>query len=169
MIKIVFAVGEDNSFGFQNRLPWPHNKQDMLNFSRETKDSVLVMGANTFMSLPHMLPGRTHAVITSRTGFDRVLTRDGCRPDIIAFGDIDNLVAELSDVYEDVCIIGGPKVIADSLHLADEVVLTTIAGSYEHDVAFDSDVLAKIKKFRLVGQHWMDDFKLTVNRYKVTK
>ena len=167
MIKIVFAVGEDNSFGFQNRLPWPHNKQDMLNFARETKDSVVVMGANTFISLPHLLPGRTHAVISSRVGFDRVLTRDGCRPDIIAFGDIDNLLAELSDVYETVCVIGGPKVIADCLHLADEIVLTSIAGSYEHDVSFDADVLAKIRSFHLVGQDWYDG--LLVNRYKVTK
>lgn len=150
MIKIVFAVGSNNEFGNKGALPWPHCSEDLVEFRKETRDSALVMGVGTFESLPRLLPGRTHAVISTRIGFDSVKTRSNERPDIIAFGDVENLVAELTDCYAIVCVIGGPKLIAQALHLADEVVMTQFNGSYDHDIVMDQKVIDSIRELELV-------------------
>ncbi|UQJ95730.1 dihydrofolate reductase [Klebsiella phage CPRSB] len=61
IVKAVFALGidiyhDDFAFGYQQGLPWGHCKEDLQNFKEETADSVLIMGANTFTSLPGKLP-----------------------------------------------------------------------------------------------------------------
>ena len=59
----IAAVGKDKELGKDNDLVW-HFKEDMKFFRRQTKGHSVVMGRKTFESLPSMLPGRHHIVIS---------------------------------------------------------------------------------------------------------
>lgn len=56
--------------GFQGKLPWPHSKKDMINFSKITKgdgNNSVIMGRNTWESLPSSyrpLPDRTNIIVS---------------------------------------------------------------------------------------------------------
>ena len=62
-IKIIAAIGKNNELGINNELIW-HLKEDLKFFKEETMGHKIVMGYNTFLSLPKLLPGRTHIVLT---------------------------------------------------------------------------------------------------------
>jgi len=52
--------------GINNTLPWKRLKYDLPRFKALTKGKILIMGRKTFESLPGLLPGRTHIVLTSK-------------------------------------------------------------------------------------------------------
>jgi dihydrofolate reductase len=56
--------------GKNNTLPW-HIKADLQGFSKRTTNNVIIMGRNTYESLPKKpLPNRIHIVISSRLKID---------------------------------------------------------------------------------------------------
>ena len=62
-ITIVVARAINGVIGRDNRLPW-HIPGDLKRFKALTMGSVMVMGRKTFESLPGLLPGRRHIVLT---------------------------------------------------------------------------------------------------------
>lgn len=68
-IKAVFAftrVGDMYGFGLDNGLPWGTGcKEDLAVFKKETIGTNMIMGRKSLESLPGLLPGRGHTVITS--------------------------------------------------------------------------------------------------------
>jgi dihydrofolate reductase len=72
-MKAMIAISK-NVIGNGNGLPWK-NKEDLSRFAMQTKDKNLVMGYNTFMSLPEIngvkLKGRTlHVLINEGTNIE---------------------------------------------------------------------------------------------------
>ena len=67
-VKIVAARALNGVIGRENRLPW-HLPADLKRFKALTMGSVLVMGRKTFDSLPGLLPGRRHVVLTHNRGW----------------------------------------------------------------------------------------------------
>ncbi len=65
MLSLIAAVSEPTyAIGYQGDLPW-HIPEDLKHFKRLTKNTNLIMGRNTWESLPKKpLPHRTHFVIT---------------------------------------------------------------------------------------------------------
>ncbi len=63
MITLVVARAKNGVIGKDGGLPW-HISADLKRFKALTMGSVLVMGRKTFDSLPRLLPGRRHIVIT---------------------------------------------------------------------------------------------------------
>lgn len=64
VIRLVAAMDQNGGVGFQNKLPWPHQAQDMQNFRRITYGTPIIMGRETFDSLPGVLKNRPHYVLT---------------------------------------------------------------------------------------------------------
>lgn len=68
-IKAVFAftrIGDKYGFGLENGLPWGYGcKEDLAVFKQETIGTNMIMGRKSLESLPGLLPGRGHTVITS--------------------------------------------------------------------------------------------------------
>lgn len=62
-ITIVVARAQNGVIGRDGKLPW-HIPADLRRFKALTMGSVLVMGRKTFESLPGVLPGRRHVVLT---------------------------------------------------------------------------------------------------------
>ena len=60
---IIAAIGKNNELGLNNNLIW-HLPGDMKFFKENTMNKNIVMGLNTFKSLPGLLKNRHHIVVT---------------------------------------------------------------------------------------------------------
>ena len=65
MFSAVIATGKHGELGKNGDMPWKRNLPSDLKFVKElTMGKSILMGANTFNSLPKLLPGRKHFVAT---------------------------------------------------------------------------------------------------------
>ncbi|HKU93510.1 MAG TPA: dihydrofolate reductase, partial [Sphingomicrobium sp.] len=62
-VTIVVARARNGVIGRGGKLPW-HISADLKRFKALTMGSAMVMGRRTFESLPGLLPGRRHIVLT---------------------------------------------------------------------------------------------------------
>jgi len=67
-ITLVVARAQNGVIGRDGKLPW-HLPADLKRFKALTMGSVMVMGRKTFESLPGVLPGRRHVVLTRERGW----------------------------------------------------------------------------------------------------
>lgn len=141
MIQIVFAHGATDDptkapFGHKQALPWGYCKEDLEFFKEITQSTVLVMGANTFASLPFKLPGRKHMVLSERAydpDFVPPVAKNGDKPDMT--GDCLEDAIRFNWKFS---IIGGPGLIKEALDFADVVYKTTIVeDNLPYDVSID--------------------------------
>lgn len=125
-IKIIAAIGKNLELGKDNDLIW-HLKEDMKFFKENTMNHKVVMGYNTFKSLPGLLKSREHIVITRK---------DLDIPSVMVFHDFDSLISYLDNINEDVYIIGGASIYKLFIDIADELILTEIDKEAQADVYF---------------------------------
>lgn len=125
-ITMIAAVGKNLELGKNNALIW-HLKEDLKFFRDQTMGKPIVMGYKTLESLPKLLPGRKHIVLTSRN-----LDLD---PSILVVHSIDELLAAISD-YSEVMIIGGASVYKEMLAYSEKLILTEIDAEAEADAYF---------------------------------
>jgi dihydrofolate reductase len=120
-LSMIVAVDKNGGIGFENDLPW-HCPEDFAYFKGVTAKSALVMGMNTYKSLPMYpkgLPGRANLVIC----------RDPSKEDIIpnvAFVTLEQVQESKGKAW----LLGGAKTFEI---LKDQIVMvsiTTIAGDY---------------------------------------
>jgi len=131
-IVLVAAVGENNVIGYHGQLPW-RLRSDLKRFRKLTMGKPVVMGRKTFESIGKPLDGRTNIVLTR----DLALKVPG---GVLAT----SLDAALSYAREDarkrgvdeIMVIGGSDVFADSLPLADRLEITHVHVAPEGDVYF---------------------------------
>jgi dihydrofolate reductase len=66
-MKLILACDPQGGIGKDNSLPWPILEGDLPRFKKLTTDQVIVMGRNTWLSLPRKpLPNRLNFVVTSQ-------------------------------------------------------------------------------------------------------
>ena len=129
IITLVVARAENGVIGRDGGLPW-HLSDDLRHFKAVTMGTPMVMGRKTFQSLPGLLPGRRHIV----------LTRD---PDWRAEGA--EMVGDVAGAIElagepRLSVIGGAEIFRLFLPLADRIELTEVHARPEGDTflpAFD--------------------------------
>lgn len=126
MISIVAAVGKNNELGRGNDLIW-HIKEDLKNFKDLTMGKYIVMGKNTYESLPRHLEGRKYVVLSS--SLDNI-------DNGILFKDFDKLLEFVNNLDEEVMIIGGARVYKLFLPYATKLYLTEIDSEEKADVYF---------------------------------
>ena len=116
MISIIAAVAKNRAIGFQNKLIyWLPN--DLKRFKALTTGHTIIMGRNTFLSLPKgALPNRRNIVLSrSAKAFE------GCD----VYPSLEEALAHCSN-DEEVFIIGGASVYTQALKIADRLCLTEI-------------------------------------------
>ena len=128
-INIIAAVAKNRAIGFENKLIyWLPN--DLKRFKALTTGHTIVMGRNTYLSLPKgALPNRRNVVLSSTIselpGCDVYPTLDAalksCRPD------------------EDIYIIGGARVYEQAISMADRLCLTEVDDTPAQADAFFPD------------------------------
>ena len=122
-VTIVVARADNGAIGKDGALPW-HIPADLKRFKAVTMGSAMVMGRKTFESLPGLLPGRRHIVLTRDRDWDAPGAETAHAPE--------QALALAGDVP--VSIIGGAEIIAMFLPIADAVELTEVHYEAEGDV-----------------------------------
>lgn len=119
-MKLIVACDPKGGIGYNNKLPWSNIEGDLPRFKELTTGKVVVMGRNTWESLPKKpLPNRINVVV-SKTDIPGITT-------LTSLPEKDNM--DLRDVW----LIGGAALIESSWHLIDEVHLTRTLAEYTCD------------------------------------
>jgi len=126
IISIIVAMASNRVIGRDNRLPW-HLPADLKHFKAVTMGKPMVMGRRTWESLPGLLPGRRHIVITRNEHY----SAEGAE---LAHS-LEQALAVAGDV-EEVMIVGGADLYAQALPLADRLYLTLVDIEAEGDAFF---------------------------------
>ena len=126
-ISIIVAIAQNNAIGKDNRLLW-HLSDDLKRFKKLTTGHTLIMGRNTFLSLPNgALPNRRHIVIS-----DVVEDQfEGCEM-ASSINQAIHLAGETAECF----VIGGGMVYAQFLAMVGKLYLTQVHESFEADTFF---------------------------------
>jgi dihydrofolate reductase len=125
-ITVVVARASNGVIGRDGGLPW-HISSDLKRFKALTMGTVLVMGRKTFDSLPKLLPGRRHIVITR----DRAWRAQGVE---VAHNAAEALAMAGG---EPVSVIGGADIFRLFAPLAHRIELTEVLAEVEGDTVID--------------------------------
>lgn len=125
-LYLIAAIGKNNELGKDNNLLW-HIPEDLRFFKEQTLNKNIIMGTNTYYSLPKRLPNRKHIVITHQ---NRFLT------DVLILHSIDDLLNYCQESKNEFYVIGGAKIYAQLIEYVSKMYLTQIADSKEADAYF---------------------------------
>lgn len=115
---LVVARAENGVIGRDGALPW-HISDDLRRFKRLTAGTAMIMGRRTFESLPGLLPGRRHIVLTR----DRTWHGEGAE----VAHNVEEALALAGDAP--VSVIGGADVFALFEPCATVVEMTEVHGA----------------------------------------
>lgn len=121
-ITLVVARAINGVIGRAGTLPW-HIPADLKRFKALTMGTAMVMGRRTFDSLPGLLPGRRHIVLTR--------ARDWSANGAEVAHDLEAALALVGG--ERASVIGGAEVFGLFLPLADRIELTEVLAEVEGD------------------------------------
>jgi dihydrofolate reductase len=132
-ITLIFARARNGVIGRNNTLPW-HLPEDMAYFRKQTAGAPVIMGRNTWDSLPprfRPLPGRTNIVVTRQ--------RDWQAEGATAVSSLSEAIASCEQMgAPDAWVIGGAQIFAEAMPLAKRAIITEI------DREFDGDAFAPV-------------------------
>jgi dihydrofolate reductase len=130
---VIAAVGDNDVIGCEGKLPW-HLAADMQRFKTLTTGHTVIMGRNTWESLPakfRPLPDRLNIVLSRQKDYEA--------PGAHVFKSLNAaLEVRLGPV---IFVIGGQQVYEKAIWKADEVHLTRVHAEPHGDAWFPADAL----------------------------
>lgn len=133
--SLIVARASNLAIGKDNQMLW-HISEDFQYFKRVTMGKPMIMGRKTFESLPGVLPGRPHLVI-SRSGFSYDHDAVSGYTDLNAAIDAAKSIA-IEVGKDEVFIVGGAQIYALALqqNLVDRMYITEVKRDYDADAFF---------------------------------
>jgi dihydrofolate reductase len=126
VISLIAAVANNGVIGVDNSLPW-RLPADLKHFKSLTMGKPIIMGRRTWESLPGVLPGRRHIVVTRNQDY----RAQGCE---LVYS-LDEALRVAGDVPE-IMIVGGGALYRETLPQADCLYLTQVEADVEGDACF---------------------------------
>lgn len=123
---LIMARAANGTIGRDGAMPW-HLPADLRRFKALTMGRPMVMGRKTFASLPGILPGRRHIVLTRTAGWQA----EGA--EVARSADEALALAGPGEV----AVIGGAEVYRLFEPLAERIELTQLEAEYAGDTAID--------------------------------
>lgn len=142
MVQIIAAVTQNGGIGKNNRLLC-HLPDDLKRFKELTFGHIIIMGRHTFESLPGLLPGRHHVVLTGNLAYEKKF------PAITVCASLGELKKYIQS-HADCFIIGGAMVYKECMELAQVLWITEIDALPEADAFFPpivSDTWKETQRF----------------------
>ncbi len=123
----IYARAANGAIGRNGILPW-HLPADLKRFKQLTMGKPMIMGRKTFESLPGLLPGRRHIVLTRRERWDS----QGAEH----VRSVDEALARAGEGNDkgEIAVIGGAAIFDVFLPRSDRVELTQIHADFDGDV-----------------------------------
>jgi dihydrofolate reductase len=119
MIRLIAAMDSQRGIATAAGIPWKL-PGDSAYFREKTEHGLILMGRATYNEFDAPLHGRDNFVLTTGSG----ALRDGFQ----VVGGLDQL--RTSHPGEDIWVIGGAAVYAETISEADELVLTEVIGDF---------------------------------------
>jgi len=125
-IILILARSDNGVIGNDGGMPW-HLPADLRHFKSLTQGKPMIMGRKTFDSLPGLLPGRRHIVLTRDTEWEA----EGV--------EVASSVPEALKIANapQISVIGGAEIYRLFLPKADRIALTEIHINVEGDTVID--------------------------------
>ena len=125
--SIIVAIAENNAIGKNNDLLW-HISADLKYFKKKTSSHTVVMGENTWLSLPvNPLPNRKNIVISPSLNL--------ALENVCVARTIQEAI-DLCDHDTENFIIGGGKIYEQFLPLAGKLYITKVHQPFDADIFF---------------------------------
>ncbi len=162
--SLIMAVDNRGAIGLKNDLPWKgfvNNKTDMEWFKEKTKNKVIVMGYNTWVSIGRKpLPGRINVIVSKNHGkevrndIDSHMTswknnpeNNGKKlPTTLLVDSPESAISAIKGMTGDihhsgeVMVIGGAQIYQAFMEHASRIYLTTFDGEFEADTFVHLDL-----------------------------
>ena len=128
MLAIIAAIDSNNGIGKDNKL-LVHIKEDLQRFKQLTENNIIIMGYNTWESLPNKpLPNRINYVLTNKN-----VELNGA-----------NIIHSIDDIFKIekenpnkiTFIIGGGSLYKQMINYVDELYITKIMETFNADTYF---------------------------------
>ena len=142
-MEAILAVDLQGGIAKDGKIPWM-NKTDMQFFYKKTVGNTVIMGKNTYLSLPEKyrpLPKRLNIVLSKSLS---PVVSDS----LIIIKDISLLSNILKEFKQGstVFVIGGKQIYEELVPQCHTVWLTTIKDTYNCDVIFNYDYASNFKE-----------------------
>ena len=115
---LIGAIGKNGELGKNNKLIW-YIPDDLKFFKENTINHTIVMGYNTFISLPKLLVKRKHIVLTRKTDLN-------LPSEVTIFHDKESVLEYAKNHNDDIFIIGGASIYTQFINESDRMILTEI-------------------------------------------
>jgi dihydrofolate reductase len=141
MIRQIAAMDSKRGIAIATGIPWKL-PGDSAYFESQTASGLIVMGLATYTEFSAPLHGRENYVLTPDAG----PLRSGFQP----IGGLDDLTKKQPD--QDVGVIGGAFVYAETIDRADELLITQVLRDF-HCTKFFPDYRAAFTRFEQSEDH----------------
>lgn len=125
-ITLILARAANGVIGANGKMPW-HLPADLRRFKQLTMGRPMIMGRKTFDSLPAVLEGRRHIVLTR----DPDWQEEGAEP----VASVEEALKRANAPH--VMVVGGAEIYALFLPMADRIELTEVALEPAGDAVID--------------------------------
>jgi len=148
-MESIYAIDSQNGLSKNGIIPWK-SKTDMLFFMNKTKNNIVIMGKNTFFSIPkehRPLKNRLNIVLTSTPHLHLKENEGGnvLFTDNIMYNDILNNKNKYCEMYEfldknfKIFFIGGKTIYDQYIPLCNTIWVTYIKQNYDCDLLMEYD------------------------------
>lgn len=128
ILTLIAAYSRTRALGADNRMLW-HLPEDFAYFKRTTTGHTLLMGRKTYESIGRALPDRRTIVITR--------SREWTAPDAEVAHSVEEAVTLAGAAPDEVVFsAGGGEIYAQTLPLADRLLVTEVESDVEGDAYF---------------------------------
>lgn len=163
MLSLIVATTREGIIGKEGALAWRIPK-DLQYFKKVTMGKTMIMGRKTFESLPGMLPGRKHVVLTRN--------RDLSFPEgVEVLHDLEE-VLKYRDLSEEVMIIGGGELFQHFMPYCEKLYITYVNKEFQGDTYFPLEKLTdfvEIHRETALDEHSGIELDFTIYQKKEEK
>ena len=129
MLSLIAAIARNRVIGNDNQLLW-HLPGDMRHFRETTRGKPVIMGRNTWESLPEKfrpLPGRLNIVVSRNPAY--------AAPGATLVTSLEDALKQV-DSADEAFVIGGADLYRQALPCAERLYLTEIDAEFSGDAFF---------------------------------
>lgn len=132
-IILIVATGLNREIGVDGKLPWSLPK-DMAHFRAITTGNAVLMGRNTWLSIPNPpLKGRRNIVISTTMPASSAVYE--------SYKSIEEVLSKLEkDALDKLYIIGGSQIYSQFINIADRIELSLVQSYFPEANAFFPEI-----------------------------
>lgn len=135
-LSIIVACDNEGGIGKNKKIPWLNedwSKEDLKRFQEITKDSIIIMGRNTYNEIVG-LRGIQKNILPNRKSYVLTTNMKNLCPGAITMDSIKKIIS--LEPNNDIFVIGGVSLFAEALQYCDNIYMTYIDRSYGCDDFF---------------------------------